>query len=532
MSDSAFIENFSEKFQQIVKVLKSNLDFNLIFIQTNAFIPVRHQVKNHICNTFPERLTLELTSKNNTYKNLIDRFYGLGQGIAFIDDFDNIIKNEDWCKELNHLSKRLGTLPVSIICFVIDGTIPGSIHKLSEFFKLKTLVLDLKYIYSYNLLKSDIVEDDISLEIQDEEKKKYLSILNGLMKKIGELVDDDIFDVPLKVHYLYQIVNILEYLQEYAQALNFANDLMRLVYQYQPNQKKDLAKLYMKLGKFHYETQRFEDAELHLDRALLFAEESSDKELLPKIITELAISFRREGDYLTAKTLFEKALTSAGEIYGKTHSLIANYQTNLAIVFQDLGDHVMAQSLLEKALSRAEMNYVKEHPKIALRQANLALVYQDMGEYEKAKNYFERALHSLRKHYPAHHHIVTVQQSNLAQAYRGLGNYKKARQLLEEVVKVHQDGELKNHPSLALGYYNLAWVYRDIKNWKRAKDFYEKSYKILLNELGAQHPNSLTMKENIRYVEEQMKDKTNLRLSFDQMVFKVRRSLKHAGIFT
>ena len=89
--------------------------------------------------------------------------------------------------------------------------------------------------------------------------------------------------------------------------------------------------------------------------------------------------------------------------------VIAKLQNNLATVLQDLGDYEGAKSLLEKALSSAEKNFGPEHPTTAVRYSNLALVLKDLGDYEGALKLSEKSLRIVQKVLPqGHPHIKIV----------------------------------------------------------------------------------------------------------------------------
>ncbi len=512
MSDNAFIQNYSASIEQLVKELR-NKPFRFIPIETNAPIPVRRQVKRSIQKHYPNHSTTTVTAKNETALSLIQAVYRLGTGIAFIDDFDTIIDQPQKAEKIEQSIEKLCTFHIAVIAFVPYEYKTKYKETVPKLFAKSNLVLELKYIYSYNLIKPEIAERVTGsfLEQHEIEKRKYF--IGKLTDELDNVTDNK-NDITFRSYILLHLLQFNADLHQYAEALKYGNQLLHLTYNFKKHNKKELAKLNKLIGTLYYENHQYEEAEIHLNKALQYAEETHFGEEIPLILHELGTAFRREGNFNSAIKVINEAIRFSEKNFGKYYTQIATYQSNLASVYLEIKETKPAIELLEKALINTEINLIKEHPRVAVRQSNLALVYQEAGEYNKARILLEKALNIARKNAAQNKLTIAIHQSNLAQAYRGLGNYKRARILLEDAV---QKTGGKNHPALAYVYHNLAWVYRDTKKRTKARDMYHKAYLVLLETLGKEHPNTISVKKDLEFITEQLQKRHRIVQTLDEL---------------
>ena len=80
------------------------------------------------------------------------------------------------------------------------------------------------------------------------------------------------------------------------------------------------------------------------------------------------------------------------EVLGERHALYAASLNNLAEVLEAQGDYVTARSLLEKALAIKKDVHGEQHPDYALALNNLAGSLRRQGDYPAARRLLERAL--------------------------------------------------------------------------------------------------------------------------------------------
>ena len=92
-----------------------------------------------------------------------------------------------------------------------------------------------------------------------------------------------------------------------------------------------------------------------------------------------------------AAQLLEQVLKSNLKNLGQDHIEVSINQANLAIVYRKLGEYTQAALLFEHALSTAIKNFGQDHYNVAICQLNLAITYYHIQRFDEAKGLFEQA---------------------------------------------------------------------------------------------------------------------------------------------
>jgi len=66
----------------------------------------------------------------------------------------------------------------------------------------------------------------------------------------------------------------------------------------------------------------------------------------------------------------------------------------------------------------------------------------------------------------------------------------------------------KSHREMAIALNNLAITYRSLARFEEAEPLYRKALTIMTSTLGAEHPNTQTVLDNLNYPLEQIKKKS------------------------
>jgi len=96
------------------------------------------------------------------------------------------------------------------------------------------------------------------------------------------------------------------------------------------------------------------------------------------------------GNYMQAKTCFEKAWDLIEKHYGKDHPQTGSTITDLANVYGSLGDYNKQKDLLLRALDIKEKYFGKDHQYTGKVLVNLGIAYGSLGDYENEKNFLIR----------------------------------------------------------------------------------------------------------------------------------------------
>jgi tetratricopeptide (TPR) repeat protein len=124
-------------------------------------------------------------------------------------------------------------------------------------------------------------------------------------------------------------------------------------------------------------------------------------------------------------------------------------------------------------------------------------VLQALGELTEARDLFRSALASIEQIASPGHLIILVHQSKLARVLLDLGELSEARDMLRSVLASAEKCYPQNDPSFARHQFDLAMVLKDLGELTEARDLLNHAYDALLNLLGADHPDTKTVKHNL-----------------------------------
>ncbi len=164
---------------------------------------------------------------------------------------------------------------------------------------------------------------------------------------------------------------------------------------------------------------------------------------------------------------------------------------------QAFGRYQAAKHFKKTALSLAQKSYPPGHHGIGYRQWSLAPVLQALGELSEARDLFRSALASIEQIASPGHLIILVHQSKLARVLLDLGELSEARDMLRSVLASAEKCYPQNDPSFARHQFDLAMVLKDLGELTEARDLLNHAYDALLNLLGADHPDTKTVKRNL-----------------------------------
>jgi tetratricopeptide (TPR) repeat protein len=207
--------------------------------------------------------------------------------------------------------------------------------------------------------------------------------------------------------------------------------------------------------------------------------------------------YYRQGRYLEAEPLYQKALRLRQHLLDPEHSAVASSLNNLALLHESQGRYAEAEPLLERALSILEQQLGQTHPHVARSLNNLAKLYKSQGRYAEAEPLYERARSILEQQLgPTHPHVATS-LNNLALLYESQGRYAEAEPLLERSLSIHEQQLGLEHPDVARSLNNLALLYESQGRYAEAEPLYERALSIREQQLGPTHPHVATSLNNL-----------------------------------
>jgi len=215
----------------------------------------------------------------------------------------------------------------------------------------------------------------------------------------------------------------------------FAKRLVKLFYE---QNTVRVSELLYQLNWYNQQLGFYEKALRYSERSLQIAGSIPDinEHIVARGQNTLAVVYRELERYGEAAILLEQALISGEKSFGKEHPSVATRQSNLAVVYQDLGRYAEAAALLEQALSSDEKIWGKEHPKVAIDLSILGLIYKNLSRYAEAADLAERALIISEKNFGKEHPTVAIRQFNLAIVYQELGRELEAQFLFQKAYQI------------------------------------------------------------------------------------------------
>lgn len=246
-----------------------------------------------------------------------------------------------------------------------------------------------------------------------------------------------------------------------------------------------------------------------------------DKSTVLRFYNNLAIAYKRKGDFVRAQKLCEH-----GIVIEPTYS---PFYLNLFNIYKLQNNLTSAENLLLKAIS-LKLNDIRFH-------LSLIELYK---EREKTKNALEAAIDCVRKfgnNYHAHLTLgncfaslklyknaiepyaaairinpkMTQAYNNIGVSYKELGQYKEAREAYEKVLAinpndsavhnnlgnllrycndingaiVHLEHSIRLNPKYVDAYSNLGAVHKENKHYSEAEKFYQKALSLNANHTNA-----------------------------------------------
>ena len=102
--------------QLLIRTIRPEL-FRFILIEYDLF-PAIQNIQSLLTEAYPERSVLRLSTLDKSYREIIDNIYTQEKGIILIEDFENILADEDKYIPFNQRRDKLAQYPIALIAFV------------------------------------------------------------------------------------------------------------------------------------------------------------------------------------------------------------------------------------------------------------------------------------------------------------------------------------------------------------------------------------------------------------------------------
>jgi len=240
-----------------------------------------------------------------------------------------------------------------------------------------------------------------------------------------------------------------------------------------------------------------------LKRDELVKLEEKNKELEKALEDEKAGNSKERKEALEA--LQKKDYSKAQRLFAKIREKEKEKESQHAKTAYNLGNAYFVDLKFKPALE-SYLEAERLDPGNALYLNEIGFIYDKLAEYKKAIDYYEKALAIDLKTYGKEHPDVAIDWNNLGNAWDSLGEYKKAIDYYNKALAIDLKTYGKEHPKVAIRWNNLGGAWDSLGEYKKAIDYYNKALNIFKLKLGPTHPSTKTVKENLSFVQQKLKE--------------------------
>ncbi len=201
----------------------------------------------------------------------------------------------------------------------------------------------------------------------------------------------------------------------------------------------------------------------YLVKALEVAEQMNDYDLQKNILTNLAATNMKIGNYDKGIEYFEKVIKLDKQ---NEKSLDADL-LNLGLAYAEAGRVEKAKEILKKVYISTDNDFYA-----AVATNSLSFIHNKLGEYGKAIQYAKRALTYADTSSNLMFRLEAL--TNYGNALNGAKKFKEAKKVMNRIINLASKNNLAWQRVNALG--NIATIYENEKNYKEALAFFKRFY--------------------------------------------------------
>ena len=348
----------------LIRTIRPEL-FRFILIEYDLF-PAIQNIQSLLTEVYPERSVLRLSTSDKSYREIMDSIYAQEKGIILIEDFENILIDEDKYIPFNQRRDKLAQYPIALIAFVPAGHSYAQtcMKRMADLWSFRSLTLNWTYTkiditHNAETISGFIAENYASLGRLDYvSKEKELNRLEKQLVAIKIKPENlDLIDV-LYINILY----LLKDLAKYKEYLQTAQDFLAIAntYQYEENKPVIYAEIYECLGIGVQKNQKKYEQSLSYFQKVL---EIRIKELGEKH-PDVASCYNNIGDlydnqrnYSQALIYYQKAIAIREEMLGEKHLDLTSSYNNIGLLYANQGYYTQALIYVSKSNSNSKRSF-------------------------------------------------------------------------------------------------------------------------------------------------------------------------------
>lgn len=231
---------------------------------------------------------------------------------------------------------------------------------------------------------------------------------------------------------------------------------------------------------------RFDAAEVAIDRAVKLARVAADRSVLSRMLTTRGLISQRRGRYPRARSDLAEALALQTGI--DEHPDVSRLLTLSGNQSWFDGNFADARRRLDDAVALASRVLRRDHPALAETLRLQAMILEDLGEVEAGRSARTRALAIAAKAYGEEHPLYALQLHDLALSYMKRGDYGEARPRLRQALAIYERRLGRSHSEVGSTLHNLGILAAALGDFHEAALLQRRAVTAWERAVGRNHP--------------------------------------------
>ncbi|CAF1406962.1 unnamed protein product, partial [Rotaria sordida] len=233
---------------------------------------------------------------------------------------------------------------------------------------------------------------------------------------------------------------------------------------------------------------------------------STDSNLWPDIVFNLADIHRKKGNYKESHKLYSLALQQMELLYGQNHPSTADIMNNLGMLLKKEGKYNEALNYYKQALKIYKHYYCPQHSSIGICLTNMGDIYRKQSNFQMAEVQYMNVLIILERTLGRNHIEVADLLNSIGLVLKKQADYDGAEANYKRAIQIAHDtfGHDQGHYKLGTYYNNLADLDRKRTKFADALQLYQRALTHIEKTLGLEHSEAAEILHNIGQVQHQL----------------------------
>lgn len=401
--------------QLLIRTIRPEL-FRFILIEYDLF-PAIQNIESLLTEAYPERSVLRLSTLDKSYREIMDSIYAQEKGIILIEDFENILADENKYIPFNQRRDKLAQYPIALIAFVPAGYHHAQtcMKRMADLWSFRSLTLNWTYTkieqhFDAKGISSFILDNYTALDVLELENKE--KEITRLEKQLAETAISSENLNLIDTLYL-NLLHLLNRLEKNIECLQVAQNFLKIAeeYQYEINKPIVYAEILEYVG----------SGEILVNQNFILALDYYNKVLTIRI-----------------KELGEKSI-DVGTVYH-----------NIANLYYEQKKYEKALYFCKKGLKIKEKVLSNNLLNLDSTYSMMSFIYLALEKYNSALVYAKKVINIREKNLPSNHYLLAMSYHNMAYIYYILSNYSQTIHYGSLALEIAQKSFPENDPNRIL----------------------------------------------------------------------------------